>query len=303
ASGDSRGARLDASRFLSAFPEQRVSPALASLGLAAPEIEAATEVRWRPGFEDEWRPRFARAARAYAEMEYLTVKNGVRRVMFCTMRMDDPFMRRVRADGLFARALFHVKPFTGFAHKFDIVDSRDPRAAAHIVVARREPDVEEAARVYGAGLGVEGHARLGELLGFPSCCREHFAEHFVRRRIPDPLLEAASATRGARKTGEGEVEAAGYPECNQLLRYFGLRAVSWLPCSFRCRATRAAAGSWLEIGRAADREGTEDLLRFLSQDAQWAASGRTLTVRTPAFVGKQRGYPDQRRLRLRWSAA
>jgi hypothetical protein len=100
---------------------------------------------------------------------------------------------------------------------------------------------------------------VGELLGFPKCCREFFLRAW----------KGGSADPTATMTGASEL---GPAEVNPLLRWAGVRLVPHMPCSFQC------VGS-LELARAiafvAEGNGLGPLLRdvlaLLGAPTTWTA--------------------------------
>lgn len=74
-------------------------------------------------------------------------------------------------------------------------------------------------------------AVLGEILGYPECCREFFLKTWGAGQV-DTTWNQYAATGNA----DGPIEA------NLLWRWKGIRWVSHLPCSYQCQAT-------VEMGR------------------------------------------------------
>jgi hypothetical protein len=250
-----------------------------------------------------WESRFGAAQGIYAEMEYATVREGVRSILFCNAVPADPFLTRVERDGLRWRTLFRVKKYGGFAHQHVIAEENDPDSWRHVVVARDERTIEEVVALHRRELDAAAHSRLGSLLGFPPCCVSFFERHWFERRNWDPLFEAGLNTKPRAGPGARRGRAvAGHPHCNTLLRYVGLRAASWLTCSFDCPDTIARVGRWLELGRRIDGEAVESLLAFLGEPAVWKSSGGATFVDAKDFrIISDSGAPRRERV-LRWRA-
>lgn len=115
--------------------------------------------------------------------------------------------------------------------------------------------------------GRSDDAAIGSLLGYPTCCRKWFQEIWVGARwfdttvpmallpAPLPLLRSAQATgqpapnprsEGAQRRNEGSGEGVEVRGVNMLWRWFGVRPVSHLPCSFSCGASIALAERHLD---------------------------------------------------------
>lgn len=108
---------------------------------------------------------------------------------------------------------------------------------------------------------------IGRLLGFPACCRAHFARTWGSGSCdPTPAMETVS----------------GPWEANTLLRQLGVRLVPHLPCSASCEATVLQARAFLEVGRriGADVGALEALLQL---PARYSALNGVAIVETRHF--------------------
>jgi hypothetical protein len=95
---------------------------------------------------------------------------------------------------------------------------------------------------------------VGELLGYPSCCRAFFARTWG--------AGALDTTQQMAGDGTGPIQ------CNILGRWLGVRFVMHLPCSWTCDATVRNAARWLDLWpMVAHAWATE----ILSWPAQWSA--------------------------------
>ena len=90
----------------------------------------------------------------------------------------------------------------------------------------------------------------------------------------------------------------GYPEANCLLRYFGARIVSHLPCSPVCEGTRKVGVRWLEIMRDIDEEAAGWLVKLLSSETTWDSYHGVVQVETPYFIGVTHSFPYMERHRV-----
>ena len=167
-----------------------------------------------------------RATNIYAEIEYATVREGLREIGFVNLRPADPLVKRLERDGLSLRRLVRVKTYTGFAHHHVPAAEGDPNSWEHTVIGRDPRRLDEVHRLFQRGLDGPGHARLGVLLGFPPCCIAFFGRIWYDRQMWDPIFEAGLNTRGKRRgpvPGGAQVTVSGHPYCNTLLRYAGDR--------------------------------------------------------------------------------
>lgn len=137
-------------------------------------------------------------------------------------------------------------------------------------------DLEAVARAWTSG----DSRAIGELLGYPPCCIAAFVERWVEGRWLDPTWPTAEATAaaGGHQTTTHQIDLAGPPEANLLLRWIGVRLVPHLPCRFDCRASEAFGRSLSAFLPPALREAAGDLL---GMPAEWSAWHGIAFVRTP----------------------
>lgn len=275
-------------------------------GLMSPAVPHG--LHWKPGLRTTLRLQalVERATNIYAEIEYATVREGVREIGFVNLRPNDPLVQRLERDGLSLRRLVRVKTYTGFAHHHIPAAADDPNSWEHTVIGRDPRRLDEVQELFKRGLDGAGHARIGVLLGFPPCCIEFFGRIWFDRQIWDPIFEAGLNTRGKRRgtvPGGRQVTLSGHPYCNTLLRYSGLRLASWLPCSLRCPETIARAQTWVDLGRRIDSRAVDSLLEILSLPLTWRCAGGEARVEAEKFYVSAASYCPQEVKVVRWSAA
>lgn len=111
---------------------------------------------------------------------------------------------------------------------------------------------------------------IGRLLGFPDCCINFFQKYWVDQKFLDTTWPMSlSGTQGPK-------------ECNILLRWLGVRAVSHLPCSFDCTTSYQIARQNIELGYSIglDQE-MQWLEEMLDWPVQWSALHGIAEIRTP----------------------
>lgn len=111
---------------------------------------------------------------------------------------------------------------------------------------------------------------IGKLLGYPSCCIDFFEKYWVEENYIDTTYPMSlSGTVGPK-------------ECNILLRWLGIRAVSHLPCSFNCKETYNRAISNIDLGRSLGyNEEMSWLEEMLDWPVQWSALHGIAEIKTP----------------------
>lgn len=126
------------------------------------------------------------------------------------------------------------------------------------------------------------HGRIGELLGFPECCRAHFGEFWGELEFRDTTWPMAENTMAGEYNTTRIDIADAFPECNILWHWMGVRLTPHLPCSFKCEASRNLARQWIECGKEHDYAvQMEQALEILSWPIQWSALYGIAEIRTP----------------------
>jgi len=216
--------------------------------------EFAPRISWVSTLaRDTWAPRLAAISNAWLQTERDLVAAGIRPSALQSVNPDQlpallaqeakrglmviPLTKTARSDGYQSA----TQPITGaWDYRCSIT------TAAH---AAAWPDV----------LQTGDNAAIGTLLGYPSCCCEFFTRVWSQERwfdttVPMALLpsphspgtrsaRAASGqtaqpsprSEGAERPSEGRGEGTEVRGINMLWRWFGVRPVSHLPCSFGCK--------------------------------------------------------------------
>ncbi len=195
----------------------------------------------------EWEPIIRSAAAAWAELEAISVSAGLRRSALLCLTPEE-LVRATRDCGHNGLAL------TALAW-----DGASLRAALH--------PPGQAQRDWLDAWATCDDDRIGDLLGFPRCCREHFARTWARG-LTDTVLSMT--------------EVDGPPEANTLLRHLGVRLVPHLPCSAACEATVALGREMAELGRQAGLD-VDALYRLLSLPVKYSALHGVAITETPHF--------------------
>ena len=130
-------------------------------------------------------------------------------------------------------------------------------------------------------LGEERDDRVGELLGYPACCRAFFRAVWIGAGQTDTTWPMARASADAARDTP-LIEATAHPAANMLWRQIGIRAVPHLPCCFHCRPTIDLGRQLLDVGA---RNGYEPewqwLQAILSWPVEWSALHGIAEIKTP----------------------
>jgi hypothetical protein len=238
---------------------------------------------WRSLAEqDWWSAKIARLARAWQEIERESVALGVRRAAYQTV---DPLA---------------LPDLTGWAvhNGLAILPTRRIPAVSSYVTADTEPAVNQAwhyrvvlARPDVAGAILEAIDQgndevLGDLLGYPRCCRDAYAATWGRGQV-DSTWETFQS------------QANGPAETNTFLRWLGVRLVPHLPCSPTCTASIDLARQLAAVGRAVRcGAAVDDAYEMLAWPTAWSRIHGLTEVTMPAvkFITRSDYTPTLQRL-------
>lgn len=176
-----------------------------------------------------WAPVIRSAQEAWATVELVSVSAGLRPSAWVFLSPDE--LPRASRDS--AGQGLAVTPVSWSGQQYRVAVSA-PSLSAHWHRAADEGNDE----------------LIGQLLGFPACCRASFQKVWIEQRARDQA-PYCSAFEGPWET-------------NILLRHIGVRAVPHLPCAGSCSESLAFAQSLLKAGSeaGADVESIERLLRL-----------------------------------------
>jgi hypothetical protein len=118
---------------------------------------------------------------------------------------------------------------------------------------------------------------LGDLLGFPSCCRRFFQRVWIDKQRVDTTWAMV----------EGSISPLVINDCprvnNILLRWLGVRLVPHLPCQFDCSATQRLGERYLELAKSTEgfrleAQWAEEMLQW---PVEWSALHGIAEIVTP----------------------
>jgi len=143
------------------------------------------------------------------------------------------------------------------------------------------------------------HDGVGALLGFPSCCRRFFRRVWVKEQFIDTTW--AMASNSVRRPGGTSLEVSGYPACNILHRWIGVRAVQHLPCSFECEPTARLGEQFLTAARQTGFvQEVEWIEEILSWPAEWSTLHGIAEIRSPVLKVVTNSDATRGKYTVRW---
>ena len=248
------------------------------LGFRLPDF---TRVAWvSDAARDAWQPRLTRITAAWLEIEWHAVAAGVRRCAIATTSPEEFLAEATRwaAVGLSAMPI-EMMGISGQPYSATPVSAEPDQPFVFRFVVGTIDDVATFKRAWEAG----DDETIGDLLGYPACCREFFRRVWVDDAMVDTTWPMAVASTDS-LDGTTTIEVAGPPQANILWRWMGARAVPHLPCRFDCPATVEFADALVSVGRDAGfGEEMDWLLEILSWPVEWSALHGIAEVKTPVL--------------------
>lgn len=246
---------------------------------------------WREGYQDNvqvlqrWAEEFNRA-------ELSTVVNKMRDCGIYLVEearyQEECF--NFNKKGLIFLPIQKVRKILGLPQS-----SSSPEATYSIqcVVSYSEAKAQELVKCLQSG-GARCIARIGKLLGYPSCCVDFLKKYSGEKGTMDPIFISAKATKTAtisrEKVADGKkipkkVEAESVfinvlPEANIILRNFGIKTVPHIPCSFDCKESQETSKKFLQF-----MPSKNSLLKFLSEPMTWDEYKGVAIIDTKWFRG------------------
>lgn len=241
-----------------------------------------------------WEPYLCDAVKAWQEIEKWSVVDGVRQAA----RMDvspeqlPAFMKWATDHGVVVHILEQVVAGKSYSSATQAYSSGNTMSF-RVLLFRPESLSKAMSRLT--------DETLGELLGYPSCCRTFFAETWGAGQIDTTFDQFCNQPAGSawldwpehqRGPGNDPVEA------NILWRWMGIRWVPHLPCSFNCAATVAFGKRMREVAIAHGyHEEAKTIDRILSWPVTWSAINGIAEIVGPCLkVSTRTDWSPERRL-------
>lgn len=252
---------------------------------------------WNRELEELWRPRFSRMSKLYHDTEIATFLTGMRRVYVYhvnSQRFIESY-EFLRKNDLVFFPTNETGTYQGFAHGHPPKEKGKPYQVYGAIVRRDDQEAGELFVEYSTSTEEKptNHKGIGEeLLGYPDCGADFFAEHWNQPSV-DPMYEAALNTKDVELEVTDVIHGPvihkatvnTHPYCNNMLRCFGFRITPHLTCSMQCEKTIKWGEEWFEIMRQIDEEAADWLLEVLSMPLTWDYNKGAAIVDTPIFRG------------------
>lgn len=269
---------------------------------------------------DVWEARIERVVAAWLEIEWRAVVAGERRCAIATVSPEALVARGAQwaEHGLTPVAL----ELLGVSGQMYSATPTPVQPGGPVVIRMALGRPADAA-AFRAAFDAADDEAIGDLLGYPECCREFFRATWVDEMMVDttwPMARGLAAVRAAAREarsdvppGDGrvgaapggdaaerlpvevvddeaagdevtEVEVSGPALANILWRWMGVRAVPHLPCSFTCAPTVDLAERLVRVGRESGfGEEMDWLVEILSWPVEWSALHGIAEIKTPVL--------------------
>jgi hypothetical protein len=239
--------------------------------------------------KEEWQPIVMDAMKASIRLERETVMHGLRACYTDNIRAEKmaDFSAEIAEYGLMFFPIRKIVSFQGFGHSHEDPKPGDP-FLWHGVITRDLATAQAFAEAYKGKHtdGEQDHDKMGELLGYPKCCRDFFHKNWTAGYV-DPIWQQAEATSGdmIKKKSKYSIRLADTVpwQLNNLLRYVGVRAVPHIPCSHDCEHSFKMANDWIELGRKLNIAGLDGLTQLLQMPVEWNALKGIAFISTPVM--------------------
>jgi len=246
---------------------------------------------------EEWMVKLGRMGILFREAEYQMVKQGYRpaAVIHIDQNNLEQMWDKINKDGLVFTPILKSGYYEGFAHKHKPVVPGEP-FFWYGSLTRTYEDGQKFKKAEEKG----DHKTIGSLLGYPECCVKYFIKTFPINYDPIWLHTRSAHSSSVRKirraswqtgTRPSGLKITGYPECNQMLRYFGARITSHFSCSPTCEKTKQIGEKWLKVMEEIDKELTKELYDLLAGPVIWNSYHGVVQVETPYFIGLTHTFP------------
>ena len=242
-------------------------PTLSSIASRQPEFTRSIWVSDRAA--SEWEDKIKRIAATWRRLEWRTVVKGVRKSALMWLSASE--LESLRS------ALGQVNMGVSV---LQVLKHRHPNADDGIVF-RVAVGTPKALKSFRSAWVKKDHDAIGELLGYPRCCRAAFDSEYLQLGHQDSTWQSAGGC--GKSDGESHaLEVKGPPQVNALLAKIGVRLIPHLPCSFSCEESLRLAQQFQRVADTAEeKESIETALEMLTWPMAWSAVNGIAEIKTP----------------------
>lgn len=266
-----------------------------------------THLNWKtPRSRDAWREYISGMGQAKSAAEWMSVMDDETERKAAIIHINnynrEEWLKRVGEHDLHFRPIRYSEPYNGFAHKFSPTTENDPNRITYSVIAEDADVADKMEEAEMEMVGVDRHNVVGELLGFPECCREFFMEDWATRGIRDPMYEISCNTPSAScidgNRNHIHVEDPN-PGVNNMWRYFGISFITHMPCSWECEESiELARNRYRIMSENGYTEEAQYIHEWLDQPFTWSAYHGQANIQNMHVTAKVNSscYLDEKRV-------
>ncbi len=274
-----------------------------------PRLDPFTKSNWKTAVSrDEWSPVLRRVAEGKSLAEWMSViddrTDRKAAIVHVNHQNRDEWIERVGKHGLHYRQIRFSRPYEGYSHKFIPANRDDPERLSYSVISQNEDIADKIKEIELEGEGGERHRQIGEFLGFPDCCLDHFNDVWLDQGRIDPIYEIA-CNSGNAEAIDGDRNQIRIvdpdPWSNIIWRYFGWSYITHLPCSFDCEKSHEIAQVRGEImAENGYRDAANALHTWLNEPHVWSGYKSLARVANGHFLGSSQTSAYWNKKRVVW---
>jgi hypothetical protein len=222
-----------------------------------------------------WEAKFVQFAECWRQIEWLTVVDGIRPCALLSVSQQEfaGLASVLREFGLKAVALLGRIQTEG-----------RKKILLYRVAIGRARDLRVFRKAWKAG----NDDTIGQLLGYPKCCRTFFNKIFVQDALIDCTWQMGCQTLGNSLEIQ-HIEVRGLSELNPFWIPVGIKMVPHFPCRFDCPEAYALAQRFIISGKKAGYETVlKTALEILNWPVEWSRLHGIAEIRTPILKISQR---------------
>ncbi len=236
-----------------------------------------------PSKWNSWLYEFSKRSQVlFSRAEFEMTATGRRKVG--TLHLDpknfDNQLDQLNEKELYFVPIFRSKRKEGFSHNLEIEDKIYNDTVIYGAISKNLNYAKEFRDLHKKES--LDHEKIGDLLGYPSCCSHFFNENFKDNK--DPIFNVASASDTEGKNFCYNIKNT--PKENAIhLKYFGFRVIPWIPCSYYCTESQKYAKEWINLMYEIDHDTTEKLLGILSTPGEFSLVNGQMLWKSDLFIG------------------
>ncbi len=244
------------------------------------ELPEFIRISWVSETDREvWEPRIDRIIKAWREVEWLSVAEGIRQC--ATISVSPEYLvsvgEKAVKKGLFVLPLGYQGVQNYSYSNEDLGKIPTEQFLLNVVIGKSQ-DVLKFKSVSETANEFE---LIGKLVGYPPCCQEFFRQ-VLEEGNADATWSMAVATTQPLTENNVSIEITISPFLNLFWRWLSIRPIPHFPCSFNCKCSLDMARNYISIGRKFGYSDEMDwLLTILSWPVQWSALHGIAEIKTP----------------------